>query len=120
MNIYHVWCNLKESRRDLEFAENVRALMEHLMKTGEMTSWRLTRRKLGFGPNELGEFHITMEFPSLVELDKTFGDMARRSGDVETLHRNVFVMVTDFRSGLSRDFPDQERETTPDSTTSRG
>lgn len=111
MNIYHVWCNLKESRRDLEFAENVRTLMEFLVKSGDMSAWRLTRRKLGFGPNELGEFHITMEFPSLVELEKTFGDMARRSGELEELHRKVFVMVTDFKSALYRDFPDPGRST---------
>jgi len=107
MNIYHVWCNLKESRRDLEFADNVRALMEHLVASGQMKAWRLTRRKLGFGPAELGEFHITMEFPSLAELENTFGEMAKRSGELEELHRSVFVMVTDFRSGLSRDFPDR-------------
>lgn len=107
MNIYHVWCNLKESRRDLEFADNVRALMEHLVAGGQMKAWRLTRRKLGFGPAELGEFHITMEFPSLAELENTFGEMAKRSGELEELHRSVFVMVTDFRSGLSRDFPDR-------------
>ncbi len=109
MNIYHVWCNLKESRRDLEFVENLRAYMEYLVKSGEMASWRLTRRKLGFGPAELGEFHITMEFKSLVELERAFGDVATRTGEVEDLHRKVFVMVTDFRSGLSRDFPDAER-----------
>ncbi len=109
MNIYHVWCNLKESRRDIEFAENVRALMEHMIASGDMKAWRLTRRKLGFGPAELGEFHITMEFPSLVELDATFGEMAKRTGELEDLHRKVFTMVTDFRSGLSRDFPDAER-----------
>ncbi|MCB9357515.1 MAG: hypothetical protein H6505_02990 [Calditrichaeota bacterium] len=110
MNIYHVWCNLKESRKDLEFAGNVRDLMEHLVASGQMTSWRLTRRKLGFGPAELGEFHIMMEFPSLVELENTFGEMARRTGEVEDLHRKVFMMVTDFKSGLSRDFPDPGRE----------
>lgn len=109
MNIYHVWCNLKESKRDLEFVENLRAYMEHLVKMGQMSSWRLTRRKLGFGPAELGEFHITMEFKSLHELEDAFGDIAKRSGEVEELHRKVFMMVTDFRSGLTRDFPDPGR-----------
>ncbi|MCC6476862.1 hypothetical protein IT157_07365 [bacterium] len=109
MNLYHVWCNLKESRRDLEFVENLRAYMEHLVKMGQMSSWRLTRRKLGFGPAELGEFHITMEFKSLHEMEDAFGDIAKRSGEVEELHRKVFMMVTDFRSGLTRDFPDPGR-----------
>lgn len=107
MNIYHVWCNLKESRRDMEFAGNVRELMEYMIASGDMKAWRMTRRKLGFGPAELGEFHITMEFPSLVELEQTFGEMAKRTGELEDLHRKVFTMVTDFRSGLSRDFPDR-------------
>ncbi|MCL4305626.1 hypothetical protein KJZ99_06905 [bacterium] len=111
MNIYHVWCNLKESRRDLEFVENVRVYLDFLKKTGELVEWRLTRRKLGFGPAELGEFHITMEFKSLVELENTFGDVAKRTGEMEDLHRKVFVMVTDFKSALYRDFPDPGRST---------
>jgi hypothetical protein len=110
MNIYHIWCNLKESKRDLEFVENLRAYMDYLVKSGKMSSWRLTRRKLGFGPAELGEFHITMEFLSLHELEDAFGEIAQRSGEVEELHRRVFMMTTDFRSGLSRDFPDPERK----------
>lgn len=109
MNIYHVWCNLKEARRDLEFVENLRAYMEYLVKSGEMAAWRVTRRKLGFGPAELGEFHITMEFKSLHELENAFGDVATRTGDVEDLHRKVFMMVTDFKSALYRDFPDPGR-----------
>ncbi|MCB1060105.1 MAG: hypothetical protein KDB65_07730 [Calditrichaeota bacterium] len=109
MNIYHVWCNLKETRRDLEFVENLRAYMEYLMKSGEMAAWRVTRRKLGFGPAELGEFHITMEFKTLAELERAFGDVATRVGEVEELHRKVFAMTTDFKSGLTRDFPDPER-----------
>lgn len=109
MNIYHVWCNLKEARRDLEFVENLRAYMEYLVKSGEMAAWRVTRRKLGFGPAELGEFHITMEFKSLHELENAFGDVATRTGEVEDLHRKVFMMVTDFKSALYRDFPDPGR-----------
>lgn len=109
MNIYHVWVNLKESRRDLEFCENVRGYMEFLIAHRQMKAWRMTRRKLGFGPAELGEFHITMEFPSLVELENTFGDVAQRVGEMEDLHRKVFVMVTDFKSALYRDFPDPGR-----------
>jgi hypothetical protein len=39
--------------------------MGHLKDNGLIEDWRLTRRKLGFGPPDLGEFHIVMETKDL-------------------------------------------------------
>ncbi|MBX3394823.1 MAG: hypothetical protein KF841_05610 [Phycisphaerae bacterium] len=107
MNHYEIWCNLKDSHRDLEFAENLRAYLDYLKSHGRIESWRLSRRKFGFGPSELGEFHITITCDSLAQLDEAFSMVAPRSGEVETIHARVYSLVTDFKSALYRDFPDR-------------
>ncbi|MGE3107612.1 MAG: DUF6614 family protein [Phycisphaerales bacterium] len=109
MNYYDIWFNLKESHRDLEFARALDAYMGYLKAKGTIEGWRLSRRKFGFGPSDLGEFHVRMSFRDLTQLDRAFGTVATRSGEVESLHRPVYSMVTDFRSALFRDFPDPER-----------
>lgn len=109
MNHYHVWCNLKDSRDDLRFAAAVREYLDELGAAGRLAGWSLARRKLGLGPAELGEFHLVLDFPTLADLDATFGAVARRHGEVERLHARVYTLVTDFRAALYRDFPDPER-----------
>jgi hypothetical protein len=109
MNYYEVWVNLKDSRRDVEFCRAVDAYMGHLKSQGRLEWWRITRRKFGFGPAGLGEFHVTMAFRDLARLDAAFGLVATREGEVERLHLPVYSMVTDFQSALYRGFPDPER-----------
>ena len=109
MNYYEIWVNLKDSRQDVEFCRAVDAYMGHLKAQGKIESWRITRRKFGFGPSMLGEFHISLAFRDLTQLEQAFGIVATRTGDVERLHNPVYTMVTDFQSALYRDFPDPER-----------
>jgi len=112
MNHYHMWCNLRDSRKDIEFAADVRAYLDHLKGKGLIEKWSLERRKFGFGPPGLGEFHIVVSTRDLAQLDAAFGLVATRSGDVESLHHPVYAMATDFVSALYRDFPDPERTPT--------
>lgn len=109
MNYYEIWVNLKDSRQDLEFARALNAYLGHLKASGTVHSWSLTRRKFGFGPSTLGEFHISIAFSDLAKMDAAFGIVATRAGEVERLHHPVYSMVTDFQSALYRDFPDPER-----------
>ncbi|GMV25864.1 MAG: hypothetical protein AMXMBFR58_18950 [Phycisphaerae bacterium] len=109
MQYYEMWFNLIDSRRDLEFARAVDAYLGHLKAQGRIEGWRLTRRKFGFGPPELGEFNITVWTTDLAQLDRAFDLVATRSGEVEQLHRPVYSMVKDFKSALFRDFPDPQR-----------
>ena len=109
MNCYHIWCNLKDSHKDMEFAENIRGYLGELQRRGKIAGFRLTRRKLGFGPSELGEFHVVIEAENLVQLESAFDLVAAREGPVEAAHVKVYSMVTDFRSALYRDFPDPQR-----------
>lgn len=109
MNYYEMWCNLKDSRKDVEFAEAVHAYLGHLKSQGLIADFTLARRKLGFGPPSLGEFNITVMAEDLAQLDRAFDLVSTRSGEVERLHVPVYQMVTDFTAALYRDFPDPTR-----------
>jgi hypothetical protein len=109
MNYYDMWVDLRDSRQDLAFCQAVDAYLGHLKAQGKLESWTLTRRKFGFGPEGLGEFHIRVSFKDLAQLDACFGVVATRAGEVERLHHPVYSLVTNFKSALYRDFPDPQR-----------
>jgi hypothetical protein len=81
----------------------------YLRSEGLIVDFHITRRKFGFGPAELGEFHVRVDAADLAQLDKAFSLVATRSGKIEDLHRPVFSMVKDVISALYRDFPDLVR-----------
>lgn len=109
MNDYHMWFNLKDSHKDLEFCRSVHAYLGHLKQQGRIETYRITRRKFGFGPPELGEFHVVVQTRDLAQFDSAFSLVATRTGEIERLHAPVYSAVTDFKSALYRDFPDPER-----------
>jgi hypothetical protein len=109
MNHYHTWFDLKPGTKDAEFARSMARYMNHLKQHGLIEGWRLTRRKLGFGPSELGEFHIVMETKDLAQLDAAFNHVASRREPVESVHFGVNSQVTNLKIGLYRDFPDEVR-----------
>ena len=109
MDIYHVWFNLKPGVRDVELCDRVNGYLDHLQNGGRIERFRITRRKLGFGPPSLGEFHVTIETRDLAQLDEAFLHVAHRGGEVEGLHAAVNQHVTDFAAALYRDFPDAVR-----------
>jgi hypothetical protein len=106
MDVYHIWCDLKDGREDAAFASAVAAYLNHHKAGGRIESWRLLRRKLGLGPDGQGEFHVMIETKDLAQLDRAFRPAASRSGEVEKLHSAVYSRVTNARFGLARDFPD--------------
>jgi hypothetical protein len=106
---YEIWCDLRPGVGDLAFADAVAAYLGWLVERGVLESWRLTRRKLGFGVDGLGEFHLTLDVRDLAQLDKAFAVVATRAGDVEGLHAAVFGKVTNAKFALYRDFPDPVR-----------
>jgi hypothetical protein len=109
VDIYHIWCNLREGVNDLAFTDAVGAYLTDLEQQGALVTHRVTRRKLGLGPSTLGEFHITLEFADLGQLDQAFSRVATRLDPVESLHRAVYTKVKDLSFALYRDFPDAVR-----------
>lgn len=110
MDLYHVWCNLKDGASDTEFAGRAGDYLEHLKADGLIAGYRITRRKLGLGPPNLPEFHIVIEVEGLEQLDRAFASVAARADPVEGLHHAVNSLVTDALFALYRDFPDSVRE----------
>lgn len=110
MDSYEIWVDLAPGANDLEFVNAVRAYLDHFMHEGKLAAYRIRRRKFGFGPEVLGEFVLTLDFNSLSQMDNAFQEAATREAAVEQLHREVYSRVTNFRSGLYRDFPDPVRK----------
>ena len=111
MNIYHIWCNLKQGIIDLEFIASATQYLDHLKQHGDLIDYRIMRRKLGLGPPTLGEFHLMLEFADLSQLDNAFSHVASRADPVESFHHAVNAKVSDVTFALYRDFPDSNRET---------
>ncbi len=109
MDLYHVWCNLRPGVSDVEFGGRVAAFLGRLCEEEKLVHYRLTRRKLGLGPDTLGEFHIMIETRDLAQLDEAFRGVSERSAPVETLHAAVNQSVRDLTFALYRDFPDAHR-----------
>lgn len=110
MDCYEIWVDLKEGVRDAQFAAALDSYLGGLKSAGKIESWRLTRRKLGLGAPELGEFHITIETKDLAQLDAAFTAVSERADPIESAHFGVNSLVTNFRAALYRDFPDPHRK----------
>jgi len=110
MDIYHAWFNLKAGASDAVFAEKVAAYLGHLKGQDLIVSWRLTRRKLGLAPPQLGDFHLMIEVKDMAQLDAAFHQVASRQDPFEGLHFAVNSVVSDAIFALYRDFPDAGRQ----------
>jgi hypothetical protein len=109
MDYYQSWFDLKSGVKDVDFARNLATYMGHLKERGLIEGWKLSRRKLGLAPSELGEFHLIIETKNLAQLDEAFSHVAARSEPVEGIHFDVNSKVQNIRYGLYRDFPDPGR-----------
>jgi hypothetical protein len=87
----------------------VASYLGHLRERGWIEGCRITRRKLGFGPPGLGEFHIIIEVRDMAQLEQAFQQVATRADEIEALHRAVYSAVKDLQFALYRDFPDPVR-----------
>ncbi len=109
LDIYHIWCNLKPGVSDLEFAGSVQSYLEHLKQDGQLHAYRITRCKLGLRPPQLREFHITLEFDDMTQMQSAFDTVSARADPVESLHHAVNSKIQDIFFALYRDFPDAQR-----------
>ena len=113
MDYYEIWFNLAPGHKDLEVIRAIENWLDYFKGRNQLEGYNITRRKLGFGPDFLPEFHVSIAFKDLAQLDEAFHRTAVRDPEVEELHREVYSRVKDFRSALYRDFPDPERSRLP-------
>ena len=109
MDIYHIWCDLKPGVKDLEFVAGLRAYLDHLKAKRQLLDYRITRAKLGLKPPQLRDFHITIEFEDLGQMQTAFDNASSRADPIESLHHAVNSKVQDAYFALYRDFPDAKR-----------
>jgi len=109
MNYYESWFDLKNSSKDLVLSKRMHEFLGHLKEKKLIEDYALTRRKLGFGPGELGEFHLRIAVKDLSQLENAFQLAATRGPDIEPLHAGLYSMVENVKFALYRDFPDPVR-----------
>lgn len=108
MDVYEIQVDLRPGVRDAELVAALDAYLGALVADGRIESWRLLRRKLGFGAG--GEFKVLIETRDLAQLDDAFRAVSSRAEPVETAHHGVNSLVENFQAALYRDFPDPHRE----------
>lgn len=109
MDIYHIWANKESDISDVDWVNNLRSFLDHLVKENKMVSYRITRCKMGFRSiADLPEWHIMMEFTDMAQLEQAFKRVAPLEGELETKHKSFNQFVTDdIQHALYRDWPDQ-------------
>ena len=107
-DIYHIWADKKKGISDIDFANNMRKFLQHLVDEGKMNSFRVTRCKLGFRSiQDLPEWHMMMEFDNMAQLEKAFNRVVPRKGELEKEHISFNKFVEDnIQHALYRDWPD--------------
>ena len=109
MDYYHTWFDLKPGIKDSDFARALTRYMTYIKDRQLIEGWKLSRRKLGLGPAELGDFHLVMETRNMAQLEEAFQHVASRAEPVESVHFDVNSKAQNARFGLYRDFPDAVR-----------
>ena len=106
MDIYHIWADKEGDISDLDWVNNMKSFLDHLVVEGKMESYRITRCKMGFRSMDVPEWHIMMEFQNMAQLDSAFDRVAPLEGEIEHKHRsfNQFVSGT-IQHALFRDWP---------------
>lgn len=108
MDIYHIWCDKSENITDVEWVQNMRGFLQHLVDENKMESYRITRCKMGFRSiQDLPEWHIMMEFKNMAQMDEAFNRVAPKEGELETKHKSFNQFVSgNIQHALFRDWPD--------------
>ena len=113
MNIYTIYADHKDNITANDFVVKMKLFLDQLVKHGKMSTYRITRMKLGFRSMDLPEFRIDMEFDSMQALDDAM-TITITDKDVDQVHVgfNQYVNVDTIQHFLYRDFPDDPNKTT--------
>jgi hypothetical protein len=108
MDIYTIWADKEDSITDLEFVNNMKDFLQHLVDEGKMESYRITRCKMGFRSiADMPEFMILMEFTDMGQMDSAFKRVAPLEGELEQKHKSFNQFVKgNIQHALFRDYPD--------------
>jgi hypothetical protein len=106
MDIYHVWCDKKGNISDLEWTDNMRGFLDHLVQEGKMVGYRITRCKMGYRSMDIPEWHVMMEFQNMAQLETAFQRVAPLEGELESKHQSFNQFADNLQHAYYRDWPD--------------
>ena len=106
-DIYTIYADHKDNITAHEFVAKMSLFLDKLVEHNKMTTYRITRMKLGFRSIDLPEFRIDMEFDNMQKLDDAM-TITIADKDVDKVHVgfNQYVDVDTIQHFLYRDFPD--------------
>ena len=106
-DIYTIYADHKENITAHDFVAKMKLFLDSLVQHKKMTTYRITRMKLGFRSMDLPEFRIDMEFENMQKLDDAM-TVTIHDKDVDKVHVgfNQYVNVDTIQHFLYRDFPD--------------
>lgn len=113
MNVYTIYADHKDNITAHDFVAKMRLFLDKLVEHKKMTSYRITRMKLGFRSMDLPEFRIDMEFTSMQQLDDAMDiTISDRGVDKTHVGFNQYVDTDTIQHFLYRDFPDDVKKPT--------
>ena len=111
MNIYTIYADHKDNISARDFVNKMSLFLDKLVEHGKMSTYRITRMKLGFRSMDLPEFRIDMEFENMQALDDAMTiTIADKEVDQVHVGFNHYVDVNTIQHFLYRDFPDDPNE----------
>lgn len=107
MNIYTIYADHKDNITANDFVAKMKLFLDQLVKHGKMSTYRITRMKLGFRSMNLPEFRIDMEFKTMQALDDAMTiTIADKKVDQVHIGFNQYVDINTIQHFLYRDYPD--------------
>jgi hypothetical protein len=107
MILYHCQIDLHDGAKALAFASAVQGWMSHLKANGQISGWRLMRRKLGLASGPHSDFLLEIELPGLSALDNLFQTLAETDDLAQRRYDQMHQMIERAEVGLYRPYPDQ-------------
>ena len=105
MNVYTIYADLKQGVKPREFVEGMSAFLDSLPLC---KTYRITRMKLGFRSQDLGEWRIDMEFKTMQDLDDAMNHVLYDRDTIQKhIHFEQFVDADSLDHFLYRDYPDE-------------
>jgi hypothetical protein len=106
-NIYTIYADHKDNITAHDFVDKMKLFLDVLVKHGKMSTYRITRMKLGFRSMDLPEFRIDMEFKTMQALDDAMTiTIADKKVDQVHIGFNQYVDINTIQHFLYRDYPD--------------
>ncbi len=104
MNIYHIWHDCNREISGEEFVALTKRYLDLLIERKVMVSYRFTQMKLGFRSMDLPDYHVSMDFESMQQMDDAMS-ITLKDKEVDEAHRafNKFVDVETIQHALYRD-----------------